>query len=74
MAGGLFLFPKKLVRKSDWMRVDLPSPDSPTNTKTEKLYIIAQNKIGVYTMYTPISNTWLYNWTVVTTIIESIYT
>ena len=29
MAGGLVLLPKKLVRKSDWMRVDLPRPDSP---------------------------------------------
>ena len=29
MAGGDDLLPKKLVRNSDWIRVDFPSPDSP---------------------------------------------
>ena len=46
MAGGLFLFPKKLVRKRDWMRVDLPSPDSPKHTKTKgNIIIIAYTPI-----------------------------
>ena len=29
MAGGLVLLPKKLVRNSDWIKVDLPRPASP---------------------------------------------
>ena len=36
MAGGLVLLPKKLVRKRDCIRVDLPRPDSPRERERER--------------------------------------
>ena len=43
MAGGLVLLPKKLVRKSDWMRVDLPRPDSPGEGRENGVLVMYTN-------------------------------
>ena len=42
------MLPKKLVRKSDWMRVDLPRPDSPGEQRERKRERERQREIQIH--------------------------